>query len=394
MLLPIQRVRWETPQLQELILKGSSFEQGRSIGAAFADRIRTRAAAHERMGPQSEYGSDAERASECPKTNDPAIYLAQCAELLLYLQQHVPDLIALMRGVAAGADCTFEDIFRLNCQRAIAGTRPRRDLLESCSAVAASTDDAGMVLARTGDGMLDPARPTPALPGGWSSDLAVFKIVPRRGLRHILFGSVETLVAGDGMNEVGVCFGCLNLPYGPLRVGGGVPYNLVGRALAPRAETADHAVEILSGWRQASRAKCWPVVDGAGRSLAIEKCFARTGLARPAPDGVLAHANDYLSPQMQDLADGDQNSADRVRTLRDFVARARAAGTVTAATMEVAVQVHAEAGSICRHGAPGRSDRLGFTSSAAIYLPQQRKMRVLCGDHPCRGEFHELSFDF
>jgi hypothetical protein len=26
-------------------------------------------------------------------------------------------------------------------------------------------------------------------------------------------------------------------------------------------------------------------------------------------------------------------------------------------------------------------------------LPEQRKMHVMCGDHPCRAEFHELDFD-
>jgi hypothetical protein len=242
--------------------------------------------------------------------------------------------------------------------------------------------------------MLDPARPRPKLPGGWSGELAVFKVVPDRGLRHILFGSVDTLVAGDGMNEAGVSFGCLNLPYGPLRIGGGIPYNLVGRALAPRAESAAHAIEILSGWREASRAKCWPLVDGTGAAVAVEKCFDRTGVVRPDAGGVLVHANDYLADYLQDLADGDRNSADRVGTLRRHIARMRSGGKLTVAALEAATRLHAGQGAICRHGEPGRSDGLGFTSSAAVYLPEQRKMRVLCGDHPCRGVFREVGFDF
>ena len=379
--------------MQELILKGSPFDQGVTIGDAFSERIRARALARERMNPESEFSSEAERASECPGADDPTLYLAQCGEVLFYMKEHVPDLIELMHGVARGAGCSFEDIFRLNCQRAIAGTRPRTDIFEGCSAVAARTDDAGMVLARTGDGMAHPGKPKPGLPGAWDNDFAVFKVVPDRGLRHILFGDVETLVAGDGMNEAGVSYGCLNVPYGPLRVGGGIPYNLVGRALVARAESAGHALEILTGWRQASRAKCWPVVDGAGGCLAIEKCFDRTGVATPDEDDVLAHANDYLSPEMQDLADGDENSADRVRTLGGFIHQAQAEGGVTVATMEAAVRLHAEAGSICRHGEAGRADGCGFTNSAAVYLPEQRKMRVMCGNHPCRAEFHELTFD-
>ena len=379
--------------MNTLLLKGSSFQQGATIGKAFAARIRTRAAAHERMTAQSEYISDAERASECPQSDDPTRYLAQCAEVLFYLEEHAPDLIDLMQGVARGAGCSFEDVFRLNCCKAIAATRPRDDVLDGCSAVAAHTDDAGMVLARTGDGEVDPDEPRPTLSGTWGDEVMVFLVVPDHALRHILFGSVTTLVAGDGMNEAGVSFGCLNLPYGPLRVGGGIPYNLVGRALAPRAESVQHAADILTDWRQASRAKCWPLVDAQGGCLAAEKMFDRTGLARPAADGVYAQGNDYISAELQDLADHNQSSSDRTGTLREFINRAQSEGGVTVATMEAAVRLHAEAGSICRHGDPGRSDARGFTSTAAVYLPQRLEMRVLAGDHPCRASFHRVTFD-
>ncbi len=392
---PDQRIHKEgVVHVQELTLRGSPFDQSVVIGDTFSERIRARASACGRLTPESEYLSEAERASECPDSDDSILYLAQCAELLFYIREHAPDLIELMHGVARGAGCTFEEIFRLNCQRAIAATRPREDIFTSCSAVAARTDDAGIVLARTGDYEIDPAKPKPLLPGTWDNDAVVFEVVPDSGMRHVLFGSAETLVAGDGMNEAGVSFGCLNLPYGPPRTGGGIPYNLVGRALVQRAESVEHAAQILSGWRQASRAKCWPVVDAAGGCLAIEKCFDRTGLVRAAPDGVFAQANDYLSPELRDLADHNESSADRVRTLREFISRAQARGGVTVATMEAAVRLHAEAGSLCRHGDAGRSDTLGFTTSAVLYLPEQSKMRVLYGDHPCRTHFQELTFDF
>jgi len=373
-----------------LVLRGSPFEQGLAIGKAFGERIRARLS--QGCCPSGEqYASEAERAAESREQDEPAEYLARCAEVLLYLQEHAPDLVELMRGVARGAGCSFEEVFRLNSRRAIAATRIRTDELFGCSAVIAPTEDAGVVLARTGDEMLQPGQAPPALRGVWDEGLAVFDVRPARGLRHILFGSVEELVAGDGMNEAGVCFACLNLPYGPQGVGGGIPYNLVGRALAPRAESVGHALEILSQWRQASRSKCWPLADGEGRCMAVEKSFDRTGVVEPGPDGVLAHANDYMSPALADLAANERNSADRVRTLRDYVARVRASGTLTSRAMQDALRVHSAAGSICRHGQPGPADALGFTSSAVVYLPQLRRMHVLCGAHPCRGQFHELS---
>jgi hypothetical protein len=196
------------------------------------------------------------------------------------------------------------------------------------------------------------------------------------------------------MNEAGVSFGCLNLPYGPPRMGGGIPYNLVGRALAPRAESVETAQEILTGWRQTSRAKSWPLVDGNGHSLAVEKCFDRTGVVKPDEEGVMALANDYLSPQLEDLADRDPSSAERAKTLREFVATQRLGGALTVETMMDALRIHATVGSICRHGGFEPSDRGGFTGSAVVYLPEKREMHVMCGDHPCRAAFHALTFDF
>jgi len=87
------------------------------------------------------------------------------------------------------------------------------------------------------------------------------------------------------------------------------------------------------------RASRRPLVLSAGSCLAVEKCFDRTGVVWPAQDGALAQASDYLSPPMQDLADGDENCAKRVGTLHGFIACTKAEGALTVATMEAAVRL-------------------------------------------------------
>ena len=360
--------------MRQVVLKGDARERGRQLGETFRDDVRAG------VEPFTAKALGARRAD-----------LAQRYQAVVdYTQQHAPELVAEMRGLAEAARCPFEDVFWRHCQLAIETAGTSGDEPQQCSAFAAVTADAGAVLADT----VDFAAPRLPISFYDQRGLVLNRVSPSRGPRYMTVSQAGSLCGGLAMNEAGFACGCLSVPRPPIQRGAGLSYLLIARALASRARTVDEALALLRGWVQLGNAKCWPVIDGHGRYAAIEKACDRTALVDPA-DGLMVHANDYLSEAMQDLANGDAHSRDRLALLKSRFGAARSKGApITLRFMAECLQLHGEAGSVCRHGAPGAADDRYHTIAAVLYIPQRRQMQVLAGASPCQAELQTFGFDF
>lgn len=360
--------------MRQIILRGCAVERGQQLGETFRCEIQDRVEAF----------------TAAALTNKLAEFAPQYRAVLEYMQQHTPELIDQMRGMAQGAGCEFKAVFYQHCASAIEATKAADDSKQQCSAFAAITVDAGAVLGNT----VDFCKPRMPISYYGEQGFVLQREIPLSGPRYVRVCRVGTLWGGLGINEEGLACGSLSVPAAPAQTGGGISYLLIAPALVARAKTTTEAIELLQGWVQLGNSKCWPVIDGQGRYVAVEKSFNRAAVLEPK-GGLLFHANDYLCPQMHDLADGQQHSKDRIAVLERRFRRAREnSEPINLKFVAGCLRLHAEAGSICRHGQPGPIDDRYYTIAAALFIPARREVQLIAGVHPCRGRLETFSFDF
>ncbi|WP_449280882.1 C45 family autoproteolytic acyltransferase/hydolase [Leucobacter sp.] len=299
------------------------------------------------------------------------------------IEEHFPELLVELRGIADGAGLSFADVLAMNCRTEVLWRAAVRQaegvapwLRGECSSFALEPD-------RTAEGR--------ALVGqnwDWLDVLAdgvvVLEVEREDGPNYVTV--VEAgLLAKTTMNQAGMAIG-INTIVCSLDGGArGVPFHVLVRAVADAAHVAD-VVEILSTAPRASSGN-YIVASADGAILNVETApgDARTVHPLISADGAVIHTNHFVRTPVggYDLAPAQMaDSFVRYGRMERLIAQRETPASVP--DLQAALGDHADAPSaICCHP-DARSDAAAqwATLVSAIMDPRTRTLHLAEGT-PC-----------
>lgn len=352
--------------MQLLSVSGSPFDVGRQYGEVYRDPICKGVVRLE--APQ---GWPAYR------------YDAVIARHLMYALDHAPELVEELNGIARGAGVGFEAFLRHASDAAFGYARGP----DGCTNFAAVTVDAGPVLCKTEDN-------SGGASGLRAKEYTVLNVSPASGYRYLAAMINPRYWHSTGINEHGLA---VEQSSGPLVFGGqdgsGINYLLFTRLILARCRTADEAVDLLGSLKMCGKGYLFMLADAGGDIRAVEKWYDRQAVRVPT-DRALFFANRFEAPTMQGFpARSDARHADgRFRNLSAKFAKALANGGYTLAFMRETLGLHADEGSICRHGTDSPADFHAISEPTFLSRCRDRQMGVFSGV-PCRTEPEWFGFD-
>ena len=186
-------------------------------------------------------------------------------------QQIPPAYVEEMRGVAAGAAVSYDDVL-------LANTLPDLLKVAQCTVVGMMSDDDEPVVARNLDYFN-----APILAGS----TVVTNTIPESGLRHAAIGFPLLVGVYSGMNEAGLTIAAVEV-YGGRRgaASGATPYGIVYREILDTCRTIDEAIAVLQRHRIVTQQN---VVLADEREVAVVQ-YDRAKVARVESVGGTAFA--------------------------------------------------------------------------------------------------------
>ena len=353
--------------IRVITLKGSARERGRQLGEALREHFLSSFAA-----------------TQAAKPDNPERVQATIA----YMAGECPLLLDEVNGVADALALTPGQVLRTQLYPGWAELENRG----GCTEAAAITTDAGPVMFQTGDSSL-----TPGLMEQLQEDeVLVQQVVPDEGPRWVSVGSSTHPFVLFGLNEEGLArigqLGQSEKRSAPRKTG--LPYLLSDRHVLNAARNVEEATGVLERLVFVGRAKAMILVDASGTMRCMEKWQDRTG-RREADANYIYQANDFITPEMSDLADHNQNTKDRHRELGQLFAKAEAEDDLTLDRMWRILKHHAsESGSICRHGQPDPVDDGAVSALSMFAKCRDRELYFTWGHTPCEGQYRKLTIDF
>ncbi len=333
------------PHFPLLRVSGSAYEMGYQHGAQAAGLIRR-------------YLVLIERVTAMPRD-------ALCANALRFLpliEALSPAYVEEVRGLAQGADISFEEALLCQCRAEAAFQNP-----EGCSAFALTGD-------ATRDG-LPLAGQNQDLPPEYSDVAILLHVTPNDGRPPALMFTFAGQLGYAGLNAHGVALFANALYDYAWQFG--LPKYPMQRAILEQRSVPD-AVRLLDRHRLCS-ANNFVLADARGQIADVE--VRPEGLAPFAGDHPhrRLHTNHYLTPSFSGHETNSlPDSCPRLDRLRELVHAAW--GALTVETLKTILADHAgDPGGICRHGAAGY-----HTISGYIAEPARRRLHVRRG-HGCLG---------
>lgn len=307
---------------------------------------------------------------------------------LPYTEEHAPDMVEEMRGIAEGSGFTFEEIFFLNCECDIWITLfpmvgEAALAHNNCSTYAvgsAATEDGGTYV-------------------GWNADTidwfatssVILKGKPNDGLPFLCW-NYSGVVGRPGVNP--------HLGLGangiwPYNNTSGLPYPVVCRKILQQKSVAD-AIAVIRD-TQLMCGVNYMLGDEEGNVAAVEGTSSNTSVIR-GTDGKVVHTNHIVADEMvhedalhsPELAGQEllQNSRSRHERLTELIVDAKA-GSITLEDLKAAHADHANSpDSVCCH--PGGGEGEALTLASMIAQPGRSKLLVTRGN-PCENEFVEYT---
>lgn len=298
--------------------------------------------------------------------------LAATHRFLPLFQQHCATLLEEVQGLAEGARLTFEEALLLQIRGEIAGVL----VDEGCTTFAVAgrhTASGGILIGQTSD--MDPEL---------EQYFLVARLTPREGPR-ILMWTFAGQLGYHGLNEYGVAHFANNLSGGPLPAErpGGLPHYPAKRRLY-ECRTRE---EVLSRWRTLPVCSSGNYMFAAGDPVIFDVEATPAGVAvLEAPEGLLAHANHFLSPEFRTPDTDAQSLPDSFLRQERMTALLRAgAGVIDVEALKAILSDHRHhPQSICRHEERG-TGRMS-TVAGLIAEPGAGRLHVARGQ-PCRGDW-------
>ncbi len=363
----------------ELTIRGTPYERGCQVGAAFRARLRA-----EIEGGWSVplHGWSRDHAE------------AAMGNILFAMLRYAPHYVEELRGLADGAGIGFRQAFLMNTAQAFGPLRAAFDARgelaadddTGCTNLAVAEGAAGPVLVKTVDGT------RPALEDGTVlADHYVFlRFEPRDEDDFLPYAIVclpGRLWPELGMNAAGLGAGQSSAPPLPGQRGHGIPVQWILRPALERCRTVREAVDLLATIPMSGKGMNLGFVDAEGAAAGVEKSHDRQAVLWPE-NGWVAVTNAYQSPVMAGALPSlhPANSAARLRAIGSlFAGPLRDPASRTEAAAIGLLRFHAQDPdheSICQHG--GGHDDAMYTHHGFLLWPQRREVWATAGP-PCRS---------
>lgn len=344
-------------------IEGEPFARGRQYGARAAEDIRKNAEAYRQLiayrgGPQGEPATTA------------ALAFAPIVEA------HAPDLLAEIRGIAAGAGCDLADILLINARSELMVAAAQGGECTALAATAPATAAGQVLLGQNWD---------------WYTAVEAEPVLLR--IRRPSGPEILTLaeagqVAKIGMNNAGLGV-CLNYLEHTHR-GQGLPIHILLRLML-ECETLGAAAWLAYTHPRGGAANVL-LSHAEGEILDLELTAAAADYLY-GDAGWLVHANHFESPL---LRSGDAGLARSPSTLAR-AARARRllaaeAGRISRETFQTILRDHAYGyGAICRHPNPALPlQERSETRSSLVMELGERNLHLSVGQ-PCEAAYRAVS---
>ncbi len=338
----------DVPQFPVIDVSGTAYEMGYAHGAQAAALIRRYLLWIEKLTRRSR-----------------DVLCRNAMTFLPDLEALSPALVQEIRGLAAGADISFEEAVLCQARADAAQLSPA-----ACTAFAltgSATADGRPLAGQNQD--LEPEYADVAI---------VLRVRPSDGRPRALMFTFAGQLGYSGLNEFGVAHftnGLYNYRCGP----GVLRYALKRVLLEQR--TVGECIDLLAKYRSTSAANL-VMCDGAGRIADVEvRPEGIAAFSDDHPDRRL-HSNHYLTPEFAGYEDGTYpDSGARLARLRALVDRDW--GRITVDTMKAVLADHdGDPAAICRHGADGIYSIFGYIAEPAKGLLHVRR------GHGCLGAWH------
>lgn len=349
--------RAETAAFPLINIEGGPEARGRSYGRQAGDRIQRSLLIYREILARD--GMDWSRARELARATLPS------------MADRYPDVIAELGGIAAGAECSIEDIFAINA---------RTELLFGVGKLDTSDPDGctGAIA------MAEVTRAGHLLHGqnwDWKDDCAdsaiVLRIHPDRGLPILTF--VEAgLLARCGFNGAGIGLTGNHLKCEHDGARGGTPIPFVRRKVLEQPTFAEAARVVMNS--QLAFSNNMMISDAANQALSLEATPVETFWVTPE-ESLLVHANHFVAPaaraKLRDLSLlANTDSLYRDARVRKHLAYA--APAITIESLQAAFQDrYGSPRAVCRSLFPSDSGLPSASTVATILMDTTlRKMWV------------------
>jgi isopenicillin-N N-acyltransferase-like protein len=297
--------------------------------------------------------------------------LREARKFLPYGEEAFADFIEELRGIAEGAQVSFEEVWTLNCYE---GLTESRQQVWGCTSVAVRDDhtaDGHVLLAHNED---------------WNSvdrdNVYLIHAEPTDGPAFIGM-TYGPLLVNIGLNSEGIGVAIDSVYPTDGRVG--VPRCLCSRAVL-NARTIGEAIRACVPKLRAG-GYGYLLADPNGELYSVETSATTHDLLY-GEQGWLAHTNHYLSPKMQDLEEPGTYSSSHVRLNRARRLLQTQLGHVTAESLQALLRDHVnQPDSICMHEDPADPPHeRGQTLVSLVMDLTERSMWTAPGP-PCQGEY-------
>lgn len=301
----------------------------------------------------------------------------QARKYIPFVQEHYPQYVDELMGLAQGANVSFEDVMVVNAMEAVTMDALH---LTKCTSLAVNED-------RTADGHVLVAHNEDWLPED-EQDVFVVHATPddEPAFLAMTYGA---LLPNVGFNSAGIAQCCDSVYPTDSRIG--TPRVVVSRAVLGARTLAEAMRLVLVPQRAAGYNHL--LVHESGELYSVEVSARRFAILY-GEDGVIAHTNHYLDAKMQAIEDEpDELISTRLRYFRAMRLLKRTPGH-TIKSLQVIQRDHQNyPNSICNHFTQDIDplDR-EKTINALIIDLTARAMHIAWGN-PCANQYHTYYLD-
>jgi isopenicillin-N N-acyltransferase-like protein len=297
--------------------------------------------------------------------------LREARKFLPYSEEALPHFVEELRGIAEGANVSFEDVWTLNCYESLAYSYQE---VWGCTSVAVWSDhtaDGHVLLAHNED---------------WNSvdrdNVYLVRAEPDDGPAFIGM-TYGPLLVNIGLNAEGIGVAIDSVYPTDERVG--VPRILCSRAVL-NARTIGEAIRA-SVPKLRTGGYSYLLADANGELYSVETAATTHDIVY-GEEGWLAHTNHYLSPKMQALEEPGTYAGSHVRFHRARRLLQAQMGKVTVESLQALLRDHVNwPNSICTHeDLTDPPYERGLTLVSLVMNLTERVMWAAPGP-PCEGEY-------
>jgi isopenicillin-N N-acyltransferase-like protein len=309
--------------------------------------------------------------------------LERANEFLAPIGAFDPQILEEMKGIAAGAHCTLEEILALNARSELlflskAVKQATSHCCTSLAALPGSTRESGVIMAQNWDWYTD------------VRDRCVLLKITQPGRPGILQFVEAGIVGKIGINAsgIGLCTNALVSDNWCV----GVPYHVILRGILNAATMGEAVGAVLKSKRGSSGNYLIGHADCG--VINIEASPDQTNILYPEA-GILSHTNHYktCNPRINDILPGIWPDS-LIRDLRAQTLLKQGNGDITTETIKTILQDHFDyPNSICAHPTVSESGEAPSQTNASIIMDLGQNTFHIAKGPLCEHKFLPIDTD-